>query len=95
VTARAVGPLAVLLEYADPLLRSGGVLVAWKGARVEEEERAAAAAATRLGMDPREVRRVTPFEGAEQRHLHIYEKTGQTPPGIPRRPGMATKRPPT
>jgi 16S rRNA (guanine527-N7)-methyltransferase len=93
VTARALAPLAVLLEYAAPLLRPGGVLVAWKGARAEEEERAAAEAAKRLGMGLREVRRVTPFEGAEQRHLHVYEKAAPTPPAIPRRPGMATKRP--
>ena len=31
VTARAVAPLAVLVEYAAPLLRAGGSLVAWKG----------------------------------------------------------------
>ena len=35
VTARAVAPLAVLVEYAAPLLASGGVLVAWKGRRDE------------------------------------------------------------
>jgi 16S rRNA (guanine527-N7)-methyltransferase len=92
-TARAVAPLAALLEYASPLLRPGGVLVAWKGARAEVEERAAATAGPRLGMEPREVMQVVPFVGAEQRHLHVYEKTGPTPPGIPRRPGMATKRP--
>ena len=33
VTARAVASLAVLVEYAAPLLRRGGQLVAWKGAR--------------------------------------------------------------
>ena len=38
VTARAVAALAVLVEYAAPLLRTGGVLVAWKGARDAEEE---------------------------------------------------------
>ena len=32
-TARAVAPLAVLVEYAAPLLRVGGTFVAWKGAR--------------------------------------------------------------
>ena len=31
VTARAVAPLAVLVEYAAPLLREPGTLVAWKG----------------------------------------------------------------
>ena len=39
VTARAVASLAVLVEYAAPLLRPGGVLVAWKGARDADEER--------------------------------------------------------
>ena len=42
VTARALGSLAVLAEYAAPLLRLGGVLVAWKGERSEAEERAGA-----------------------------------------------------
>ena len=31
VTARALAPLPVLVEYAAPLLRRGGALVAWKG----------------------------------------------------------------
>jgi len=93
VTARAVAPLAVLAEYASPLLAEGGVLVAWKGARDHEEEAAAEAAAPALSMEPREVHRVRPFEGAERRHLHVLRKAGATPPGLPRRVGMARKRP--
>jgi 16S rRNA (guanine527-N7)-methyltransferase len=93
VTARAVGSLAVLVEYAAPLLSVGGVLVAWKGARDAAEEAAAAVAAERLRMAVRGVERVVPFEGAVNRHLHVYEKTGPTPEGFPRRPGMARKRP--
>jgi 16S rRNA (guanine527-N7)-methyltransferase len=93
VTARALAPLAVLAEYAAPLLRQGGVLVAWKGARDADEERAAAAAAATLGLQPLEVRHVTPFAGSERRHLHVLRKVGPTPPGFPRRPGMARKRP--
>ena len=38
VTARAVARLATLAELASPLLREGGVLVAWKGRRDEGEE---------------------------------------------------------
>ena len=38
VTARAVGRLSTLAELASPLLREGGVLVAWKGKRDEDEE---------------------------------------------------------
>jgi 16S rRNA (guanine527-N7)-methyltransferase len=93
VTARAVAPLAVLAEYASPLLREGGVLVAWKGARDAAEEAAASKAADRLGMQVREVVRVEPFAGARDRRLHVLGKVGPTPAGLPRRPGMARKRP--
>jgi 16S rRNA (guanine527-N7)-methyltransferase len=90
---RAVAPLATLVEYGSPLLVEGGWLVAWKGARDEVEERRGAGAARLVGMSPRDVRRVTPFAGARHRHLHLFEKTGSTPSGIPRRAGMARKRP--
>jgi 16S rRNA (guanine527-N7)-methyltransferase len=93
VTARAVAPLAVLVEYAAPLLRVGGVLVAWKGARHAAEEERGARAAERLQIAVRGVERVVPFEGAEHRHLHVFEKLGPTPESFPRRPGMARKRP--
>jgi 16S rRNA (guanine527-N7)-methyltransferase len=93
VTARAVASLAVLVEYAAPLLREGGVLVAWKGARDAVEEGAATAAAQKLGLLGEGVRAVTPFEGARNRHLHVFRKVAPTPAGFPRRPGMAAKRP--
>ncbi|MDQ4048178.1 MAG: class I SAM-dependent methyltransferase [Actinomycetota bacterium] len=93
VAVRAVAPLAVLAEYAAPLLRSGGVLVAWKGSRDEGEEAAGAGAAARLGLRARGVTRVEPFGGVRDRHLHMYAKVAPTPEGFPRRPGMARKRP--
>jgi 16S rRNA (guanine527-N7)-methyltransferase len=93
VTARAVAPLAVLAEYASPLLREGGVLVAWKGARDASEEEAASGAADGLGLQVRAALRVQPFPGARERHLHVLVKVRATPEGIPRRPGMARKRP--
>jgi len=93
VTARAVDALPVLVEYAAPLLRVGGTLVAWKGRRVAGEERAGAAAADRLGMRPVEVRYVEPYAGSRDRHLHVYEKVHATPVGFPRAPGRARKRP--
>jgi 16S rRNA (guanine527-N7)-methyltransferase len=93
VTARAVDALAVLVEYAAPLLRDGGVLVAWKGARSAPEEEGGAAAGEQLGLVGEGVLPVTPFEGARNRHLHVFRKTGPTPPGFPRRAGMARKRP--
>ena len=93
VTARAVGPLAVLAEYAAPLLRADGVLVAWKGERDPAEEAAGAAAAEQLGLAVEEVLPVQPFPTSERRHLHVMRKISPTPPGFPRRPGMARKRP--
>lgn len=93
VTARALAPLAVLAEYAAPLLVEGGHLVAWKGRRDEAEELAGDRAAARLGLGARRVVAVTPFSGAHSRHLHVYVKERATPPGIPRRPGLAVKRP--
>jgi 16S rRNA (guanine527-N7)-methyltransferase len=93
VTARAVGSLAVLVEYAAPLLRLDGALVAWKGARDDAEEAAGAAAAEQVGMALKEVLPVKPYEASENRHLHVYRKVAPTPPGFPRRAGMARKRP--
>jgi 16S rRNA (guanine527-N7)-methyltransferase len=93
VLARAVAALPVLVEYAAPLLREGGVLVAWKGAGAPDEEAAGAAAAAAVGMVPEEVLRVEPFEGARDRHLHVFRKIAPTPERFPRRAGMAAKRP--
>ena len=92
-TARAVGPLALLVEYAAPLLRMDGVLVAWKGARDAAEAAAGATAAERVGMAAKEVLPVQPYPTSENRHLHVFRKVGPTPPEFPRRAGMARKRP--
>lgn len=93
VTARAVAPLAVLVEYAAPLLVPGGALVAWKGSRDLAEEADGDEAASQTGLERTEVRRVLPWAGARDRHLYLYLKVGSTPNRYPRRPGMARKRP--
>ena len=88
-----MGSLAVLVEYAAPLLREGGVLVAWKGARDASEEGAGAAAAAEVGMAVKEVLPVQPYPASENRHLHVFRKVAPTPERFPRRAGMAKKRP--
>ena len=93
VTARALAPLPVVLEYAAPLLAVGGTLVAWKGRRDPGEEADGAAAADLLNMSRPLPREVQPFAGAHDRHLYVSSKLGSTPNGYPRRPGMARKRP--
>jgi 16S rRNA (guanine527-N7)-methyltransferase len=93
VTARALAPLPVVAEYAAPLLRLGGLLVAWRGRRDTGEEAAAGRAAAELGLDVGAVRPVKPYPEARHRHLHLFSKVVDTPPAYPRRPGMARKRP--
>jgi 16S rRNA (guanine527-N7)-methyltransferase len=93
VTARALAPQPVVLEYAAPLLRMGGTLVDWRGRRDEAAEEAAQRAAALLGLSRAEIRRVIPFEGASDHHLHVFVKTGETPARFPRRAGIARKRP--
>lgn len=93
VTARAVAPLAVLAEYAAPLLRLGGSLIAWKGERDPEEEANGGAAAALLGLVPAAPVGVRPFSTSRARALHVYRKEHPTPANFPRRPGMAAKRP--
>jgi 16S rRNA (guanine527-N7)-methyltransferase len=68
-------------------------LVTWKGRREIEEEREGERAAALLGMRPAGIEWVGAYAGSRNRHLHRYEKTGPSPPGYPRRLGMAKKRP--
>ena len=93
VTARAVAALPVLVEYAAPLLRKGGALVAWKGSRVADEEDAGRAAADVVGLAPTAIVPVQPYADSRDRHLYVYSKVRQTPNRFPRRPGIALKRP--
>lgn len=93
VVVRALAPQAVVVEYAAPLLRLGGVLADWRGRRSVEQERAAINAAEQVGLRLREVLHVEPFAGARDRHVHVFTKLAATPPRFPRRAGLARKRP--
>jgi 16S rRNA (guanine527-N7)-methyltransferase len=93
VIARALAPLAVVAEYAAPLLRRQGVAVVWRGRRDPEDEDAAREACKELGLEPLEVRHVQPYPAAEHRYLHLMLKVMETPGRFPRRPGVAAKRP--
>jgi 16S rRNA (guanine527-N7)-methyltransferase len=93
VTARAVGRLSTLAELASPLLKPNGVLIAWKGKRDEEEETQLARASESLAMRPEQILDVGDRAGSQHRHLHVIKKSGPTPPDLPRRAGMAKKRP--
>ena len=93
VTARAVAPLSVLAELASPLLVEGGHLVAWKGEPELEEEEIIATNRESLGMEFDRRETVVPYPGSRERSLYVLTKAGPTPGGLPRRAGMARKRP--
>lgn len=87
VTARAVAPLAELIELSFPLLRVGGRLVAWKredGTGSLEREIAAARGALRIcgGASP-SVHLVT-ATGLEDHRLVMITKQRATPRDLPR-----------
>jgi len=93
VTARALAPLGVVLEYGAPLLEPGGALASWKG-RLEPDELAdGAAAALTLGLTVPEPHAVAPFAGSGKRYVYLSSKVRPTPATFPRREGMARKRP--
>jgi 16S rRNA (guanine527-N7)-methyltransferase len=93
VVARALASLPVVIEYAAPLLATGGTLVAWKGRPDPAEQADGRAAAAALGMSEPDAVAVEPFPGSRDRHLYLSSKVSPTPPGYPRRAGRARKRP--
>jgi len=96
VTARALAPLNVIVEYAAPLLVEGGTFVAWKGRRDPSAEADGVAAADIVGLEPADSDPIpveTSIHGADARHLYVYLKVRDTPDEFPRREGMARKRP--
>ncbi len=93
VTARAVARLSTVAELASPLLKPNGLLIAWKGRRDPEEEAQMKRAATELAMQPESILDVGHRAGSEHRHLHVIRKSGPTPSNLPRKPGLAKKRP--
>jgi 16S rRNA (guanine527-N7)-methyltransferase len=93
VTARAVGRLSTLAELASPLLKPKGVLVAWKGKRDGDEESQMDRASASLAMTPEQILDVGHRAGSEHRHLHVIRKSAPTPHDLPRKSGMAKKRP--
>ena len=79
--AKALAQPPVAAEWCLPLVEEGGAVVLWVGPTAE----------------PERVRRVAERLGGEledaPRGFLVLRKTGPTPPGFPRRPGVAKKRP--
>lgn len=91
-TARAVSSLRVLAEYALPLLRIEGRLLAPKGASIDEELQEAAPALARLGG---RIQASAPVRlpALEDRTMVVIVKTTATPAAYPRAVGVPARRP--
>jgi 16S rRNA (guanine527-N7)-methyltransferase len=85
--ARALAAPPVALEWCLPLVQVGGRFVLYAG---EAEDARAAAAAVKLGA---RLADIVPVPASERRRLLLFEKIEPTPPGFPRRTGIARKRP--
>lgn len=93
VTARALAPLGVTLEYAQPLLAHEGFLITSKGKMDSEEREHGEQVAKRLGFE-RISRETLALPGlAGQREIIVHQKIRASEVKLPRKAGMATKRP--
>ncbi len=93
VVARAVDKLSVVEEYATPLLTSGGHLIAMRGTESLEDEQAAQNASDQLGLQMIEKRTFSLGPDEVARSVYVYEKVASPLIKLPRRPGMAHKKP--
>jgi 16S rRNA (guanine527-N7)-methyltransferase len=79
--AKALAPPPVALEWCLPLVRPGGAAVLWVGP------------ATDFGQLSRAAEQLAGGRPEERFGLAVVPKIGPTPPGFPRRVGVARKRP--
>jgi 16S rRNA (guanine527-N7)-methyltransferase len=93
VTARAVASLAVLCEYCLPLVEVGGWMAAPKKGDISQEIQEARKASKILGGGEPELHRFRLPGEDEERFVVTIQKIKPTPPGYPRRVGLAKTRP--
>jgi 16S rRNA (guanine527-N7)-methyltransferase len=92
VLTRAVASLAELAELAFPLLRHGGILIAWKRIPLADELVEARSALAAVGGGPLEIVRCE-VEGLADHVLVVATKVRGTPSSFPRPPGSRRRRP--
>ncbi|HEX8915207.1 MAG TPA: 16S rRNA (guanine(527)-N(7))-methyltransferase RsmG [Humisphaera sp.] len=89
VTARAVALMPWLIEWAVPLLKFRGSLLAMKGAKAAEELALSKRAQRMLRASDPVVHPVTDLPGAENYVIVEVRKTGKTEDKYPRSPTLA------
>lgn len=91
--SRAVARLYRLVEWCLPFVKVGGVLLAMKGAKCQEEVDEAQKAIFLLGGKLEAVQEVTLPELDDKRAIVVIRKVSPTPKAYPRRPAVAEKKP--
>ncbi len=91
--ARAIAELPVLVEYALPFIKIGGIFIAMKSQGVEAEVKTAEKAIKALGGRLKNIQEVKLPSLEIPRALVVIEKVSATPSKFPRRPGVAKKKP--
>ena len=91
LTARALTSLPSLLELASPLLMDGGWLIALKSK--EEDDFNNPSLENRLGMRLISKRDYYLSDGESYRTVYVFEKYKEPEVKLPRRVGIAQKRP--
>jgi len=91
--ARALAPLAPLLELTLPFLRAGGVLVAPRRGDDAAALTAAGQASRLLGGGPLQTMPIAIEPLKDGRVLAVVNKVNPTPAAYPRRPGQPARRP--
>lgn len=93
VVARALSSLPALVELAAPLLSPGGHLICMKGDLAKDELLRGNRAARTVGLTHVETRYYVLPGGAEKRAVVVYQRTGKPKIRLPRREGMAQRKP--
>lgn len=93
VVVRAVAELPALVELASPLLAQGGRLIAMKGRLGEDERSRSVAVGSLTGMRELSVRGLRLPDEGEARAIAVFERFGDSNVSLPRRIGMAQKKP--
>lgn len=91
-TARAVAHLRELAEYCLPFVAIGGLFVALKGAKLEEELKDSGRAIQLLGGELEQVKSYSLPDGS-RRFLVLIRKKSQTPAKYPRSASKIAKNP--
>lgn len=92
VCSRAVAALNILCEYCLPFVKVGGVFLAMKGAKAQEEIADAKNAIKTLGGKIIEEKSFTLSDGGE-RTIVVIKKISQVPPKYPRVSAQIAKKP--